>query len=36
MVIPGLANKIMIQSARVAPRVLLAKIARRLQEPVPR
>jgi short-subunit dehydrogenase len=34
MVIPGLANKIMIQSARVAPRALLAKIARRLQEPV--
>lgn len=34
LVIPGLANKIMIQSARVAPRVLLAKIARRLQEPV--
>jgi short-subunit dehydrogenase len=34
MVIPGLANKIMIQSTRVAPRVLLAKIARRLQQPV--
>ncbi len=34
MVIPGLANKIMVQSMRVAPRVLLAKIARRLQESV--
>jgi short-subunit dehydrogenase len=32
MVIPGLANKIMIQSVRVAPRALLTKIARRLQE----
>lgn len=34
MVIPGLANKVMVQSMRVAPRVLLAKIARRLQESV--
>jgi short-subunit dehydrogenase len=34
MVIPGLANKLMIQSTRIAPRVLLAKIARRLQESV--
>jgi short-subunit dehydrogenase len=32
MVIPGLANKIMIQSVRVAPRALVTKIARRLQE----
>jgi short-subunit dehydrogenase len=34
MVIPGLANKVMVQSVRLAPRVLLAKIARRLQESV--
>jgi short-subunit dehydrogenase len=34
IVIPGLANKVMVQSMRVAPRVLLAKIARRLQESV--
>lgn len=29
MVIPGLADKVMIQSVGVAPRVLVAKIARR-------
>jgi len=34
MVIPGLANKVMVQGVRVAPRVLVAKIARRLQESV--
>jgi hypothetical protein len=34
MVIPGLANQVMIQSLRIAPRVLVAKIARRLQEGV--
>lgn len=32
MVIPGLANKVMILGLRVAPRVLVAKIAHRLQE----
>lgn len=32
MVIPGLFNKLMVQSARLAPRAVLAKVARRLQE----
>jgi short-subunit dehydrogenase len=32
MVIPGLFNKVMVQSARLAPRAVLAKVARRLQE----
>jgi short-subunit dehydrogenase len=34
MVIPGLVNTVMIQSLRLAPRALLARIARRLQESV--